>query len=147
MRPRELLARLSQYTFTTKVKERRVRVLAVDDDPAAREIVRSTLAAEGFDVVTAASGAEALAAAADDPPELVICDLVMAGMDGFEVVNRLHANPATKDATKTCAAISTTTSRPIDRPDRSGNAGRTGNRIGAQRPRPKRSSTNSPHTR
>jgi signal transduction histidine kinase/CheY-like chemotaxis protein len=99
VRPHELLARLAQYTFTTKVKQRRVPVLTVDDDPAARELVASALRAEGFDVVAAASGEEALRLAEEDPPELVICDLVMPDMDGYEVVNRLHANDATKDAT------------------------------------------------
>ena len=99
IRPRELLARLSQYTFTTKVKQRPVRVLAVDDDPAARELVVQTLGVEGFDVVAAASGEEAVRLAAEEPPELVICDLLMPDMDGYEVVNRLHANEATRDAT------------------------------------------------
>jgi signal transduction histidine kinase/CheY-like chemotaxis protein len=99
VRPHELLARLSQYTFTTKVKQRRVPVLTVDDDAAARELVATALRAEGFDVVAAASGEEALRFAQEDPPELVICDLVMPDMDGYEVVSRLHANPATKDAT------------------------------------------------
>jgi signal transduction histidine kinase/CheY-like chemotaxis protein len=99
VRPHELLARLSQYTFTTKVKQRRVPVLTVDDDAAAREMVATALRAEGFDVVAAASGEEALRFAQEDPPELVICDLVMPDMDGYEVVSRLHANPATRDAT------------------------------------------------
>jgi signal transduction histidine kinase/CheY-like chemotaxis protein len=93
VRPHELLARLSQYTFTTKVKQRRVPVLTVDDDPAARELVATALRAEGFDVVAAASGEEALRLAHEDPPELVICDLVMPDMDGYEVVSRLHARP------------------------------------------------------
>jgi signal transduction histidine kinase/CheY-like chemotaxis protein len=99
IRPKALLARLSQYTFTTKVKERRVRVLAIDDDPATREMVVNALAPEGFDVVAAASGREALELAAADPPELVICDLVMPDMDGFEVVSRLQANEATRNST------------------------------------------------
>jgi CheY-like chemotaxis protein len=62
-------------------------------------MVATALRAEGFDVVAAASGEEALRFAQEDPPELVICDLVMPDMDGYEVVSRLHANPATKDAT------------------------------------------------
>jgi signal transduction histidine kinase/DNA-binding response OmpR family regulator len=99
IRPGDLLARLGQYTFTTKVKQRPVRVLAIDDDPATRDLVASTLRAEGFDVVVAGSGAEALGLAAGAPPELVICDLLMPDMDGYEVVNRLHANVDTRDAT------------------------------------------------
>ena len=99
VRPEALLARLGQYTFTTKVKQRPVRVLAIDDDPAARELVVNALRPEGFDVVAAASGQEGVALALDHPPELVICDLVMPDMDGYEVVDRLQANDATRDAT------------------------------------------------
>jgi len=99
VRPEALLARLAQYTFTTKVKHGRVRVLAIDDDPAARELVVNALRPEGFDVVAAASGQEALRLAAADPPQLVICDLLMPEMDGYEVVERLQANDVTRDAT------------------------------------------------
>ena len=99
VRREALLDRLSQYTFTTKVKMGRVRVLAIDDDPAARELVTNALRPEGFDVVSAASGREGLALALQDPPDLVICDLLMPDMDGYEVVERLHANETTKDVT------------------------------------------------
>jgi signal transduction histidine kinase/CheY-like chemotaxis protein len=99
VRPQALLERLSAYTFTTKVKQRSVRVLAIDDDPAARDLILNALLPAGFDVVTAASGREGLALALDNPPELVICDLVMPDMDGYEVVSRLHANEATSETT------------------------------------------------
>ncbi len=97
--PAALLARLGQYTFTTKVKQGRVRVLTIDDDPIARDLVTNALRPEGFDVVAAASGREGLDLALDEPPDLVICDLLMPDMDGYEVVDRLHANEATKDVT------------------------------------------------
>jgi signal transduction histidine kinase/CheY-like chemotaxis protein len=99
VRPKALLARLGQYTFTTKVRQRAVRVLAIDDDPATRELVVNALRPEGFDVVVAASGQEGVALALENPPELVICDLVMPDMDGYEVVDRLQNNEATRDAT------------------------------------------------
>lgn len=99
VKPEALLARLSQYTFTTKVKQRRVKVLAIDDDPQARELVVEALRPAGFDVSAAASGREGLAMAEADPPELVICDLVMPDVNGYEVVDQLRANPATRDAT------------------------------------------------
>jgi signal transduction histidine kinase/CheY-like chemotaxis protein len=99
VRPEALLARLSQYTFTTKVKQRNVCVLAIDDDPAARALVAKALEPEGFQVMTAESGREGLAIAQECIPELVICDLLMPDMDGYEVVDQLHANEATKDAT------------------------------------------------
>jgi CheY-like chemotaxis protein len=94
-----LLARLGQYTFTTKVKRRPVRVVAIDDDPAARDLVIEALRPEGFDVVAAASGREGLRLAAEHPPDLVICDLLMPDMDGYEVVDRLQADAATRDTT------------------------------------------------
>jgi CheY-like chemotaxis protein len=99
VRPEALLYRLAQYAFTTKVKQRAVRVLVIDDELAARDLVVNALRPEGFDVVAAASGRDGLALAFADPPELVICDLLMPDMDGYEVVDRLHANEATKDVT------------------------------------------------
>jgi CheY-like chemotaxis protein/two-component sensor histidine kinase len=99
VKPEALLARLAQYTFTTKVKQRRVKVLAIDDDPQARDLVVQALRPAGFDVSAAASGREGLAMAEADPPELVICDLVMPDVNGYEVVDQLRANPATRDAT------------------------------------------------
>ena len=99
VKPEALLARLAQYTFTTKVKQRRVKVLAIDDDPQARDLVVEALRPAGFDVSAAASGREGLAMAEADPPELVICDLVMPDVNGYEVVDQLRANPVTRDAT------------------------------------------------
>ena len=92
-----LLARLATYTFTTKVKERNVRVLVIDDEVGARDLVANALRPEGFEVVTAASGREGLALARERQPDLVICDLIMPEMDGFEVVNRLADSDMPKD--------------------------------------------------
>lgn len=97
VRPDALLARLATYTFTTKVKERNIRVLVIDDDLIARDLVANALRPEGFEVVTAASGDEGLALAHERPPDLVICDLLMPDMDGFEVVNRLADSDMPKD--------------------------------------------------
>jgi len=95
--PDALLDRLATYTFTTKVKQRNIRVLVIDDDDSARELVANALRPEGFEVVTAASGDEGLELAHEQPPDLVICDLVMPDMDGFEVVNRLADSDMPKD--------------------------------------------------
>jgi signal transduction histidine kinase/DNA-binding response OmpR family regulator len=97
IRREALLARLATYTFTTKVKERNVRVLVIDDELVARDLVANALRPEGFEVVTAASGMEGLAMARDRQPDLVICDLIMPEMDGFEVVNRLAESDMPKD--------------------------------------------------
>jgi CheY-like chemotaxis protein/anti-sigma regulatory factor (Ser/Thr protein kinase) len=97
VRPDALLARLAQYTFTTKVKQRNVCVLAIDDDPGARALVENALRPEGFQVMTAASGREGVAMARECSPDLVICDLLMPDMDGYEVVEQLHADEATRE--------------------------------------------------
>ncbi len=97
VRREALLARLATYTFTTKVKERNVRVLVIDDELVARDLVANALRPEGFEVVTAASGREGLALARERQPDLVICDLIMPEMDGFEVVNRLAESDMPKD--------------------------------------------------
>jgi CheY-like chemotaxis protein len=91
-----LLARLGRHTFTTKVKERPVRVLVVDDDPGALALVADILTAEGFDVTRAASGREAVARAQEGGIELVICDLLMPDLDGFGVVGELKADGRTR---------------------------------------------------
>jgi len=67
------------------------RVLVVDDDAPVRRMLRRTLAAEGLEVVAAADGGQALAAAERDPPDLVVLDVAMPGMDGLAVCRRLRA--------------------------------------------------------
>jgi signal transduction histidine kinase/CheY-like chemotaxis protein len=92
-----LLDQLSRYTLTTKVKQRPVRVLAVDDDPAALDLVSSALGSEGFEVLTASGGREGLEVAAREPVDFVICDLLMPDLDGFGVVGELKSRPETRD--------------------------------------------------
>jgi two-component system cell cycle response regulator len=71
------------------------RVLVVDDVPANVKLLEARLAAEYFDVVTASSGAEALAVCQRAECDLVLLDVMMPDMDGFEVCRRLKSNPAT----------------------------------------------------
>ncbi len=65
------------------------RVLVVDDDQSLREFLSITLARDGYDVVAAASGQEALRAMADTPADLALVDLKMPDMDGLETLRRL----------------------------------------------------------
>jgi DNA-binding response OmpR family regulator len=67
------------------------RILVIDDDPAVTSVLKRGLSYEGFAVDTAASGAEGLAIARDKPPDLVILDIMMPGLDGLEVLRRLRA--------------------------------------------------------
>ncbi len=67
------------------------RILVIDDDPAITSVLKRGLAYEGFVVETTASGPEGLVQAREQPPELVILDIMMPGLDGWEVLTRLRA--------------------------------------------------------
>jgi DNA-binding response OmpR family regulator len=70
------------------------RVLVVDDDPEARGMLTKMLKEEDAEVVAASSGDEGMTLVAQAPPDLVLLDLMMPGMSGFEMVARLRAQPA-----------------------------------------------------
>src|SRR5439155_17840369 len=70
------------------------RLLVVDADPGIRDLLAEILGAAGYAVVTAADGEEALREAAQTPPDLVLLDVAMPGMDGYEVCRRLLADLA-----------------------------------------------------
>jgi DNA-binding response OmpR family regulator len=68
------------------------RVLVVDDDPTVSDVVRRYLERDGFVVESAADGAATLAAAAARPPDLVVLDLGLPGLDGLEVCRQLRSH-------------------------------------------------------
>jgi two-component system response regulator MprA len=73
----------------------RMRILVVDDDPSVTSLLRRGFTYEGYEVHTAASGPEALVIAREKPPDLVVLDIMMPGMDGLDVCRRLReADPA-----------------------------------------------------
>src|ERR1700675_884853 len=71
------------------------RILVVDDTPANVKLLADVLGARGYAVSTAASGKEALEKVAADAPDLVLLDVVMPEMSGYEVCKALRADPAT----------------------------------------------------
>src|SRR6201986_1336004 len=71
------------------------RILVVDDVPANLKLMEARLSAEYFDVITALSGQEALATCERAQCDIVLLDVMMPDMDGFEVGRRLKANPST----------------------------------------------------
>jgi DNA-binding response OmpR family regulator len=72
-------------------------VLAVDDIPLNLLLVQKMLAKFNFEMRTAANGQMALDAVAAKKPDLILLDLMMPGIDGFEVIRRLREDPATAD--------------------------------------------------
>lgn len=72
-------------------------ILAVDDTPASLKLLTEILTAEGYSVRSAVSGELALRSAIMNPPELILLDVRMPGMDGFEVCRQLKAEPATEE--------------------------------------------------
>jgi len=71
-------------------------VLIVDDEPFVREVLLRYLAGEGYNCTPAANGKEAWEALQDGDFSLLITDVMMPGMDGFETCRRIKANPATQ---------------------------------------------------
>lgn len=71
------------------------RVLMIEDEQSIREEVMEWLEFEGFDVTAASNGREGVAAALAQTPDVIVCDVMMPGMDGYEVLTTLRDNPQT----------------------------------------------------
>jgi diguanylate cyclase (GGDEF)-like protein/PAS domain S-box-containing protein len=71
-------------------------ILIVDDESLNRQLLQALLGPEGYVTRTAASGKEALAAIADDPPDLILLDVMMPGLNGRQVASAVKADPATR---------------------------------------------------
>ena len=68
------------------------RILVIDDDPVNRTLIKAMLDARGYETLLAANGDDGITMAREERPDLIICDLVMPGIDGFEVAQRLRAS-------------------------------------------------------
>jgi len=71
-------------------------ILAVDDERSIVRLVQVNLERQGYNVVTAFDGKQALERIAEHRPDLVICDVMMPYMDGFEVLTAIRKDPATR---------------------------------------------------
>jgi CheY-like chemotaxis protein len=71
-------------------------ILVVDDEPAILDMIAELLGYEGYEVVTTSQGSIALAQAKLDPPALILLDLMMPGMSGWQVIDALKASPQTR---------------------------------------------------
>src|SRR5271155_1020155 len=72
------------------------KILIVEDEAASLAALESLLRREGFEVSGASDGASALAECASFRPDLILLDILMPGMDGFEVCRRIKATPETR---------------------------------------------------
>jgi PAS domain S-box-containing protein len=86
----------SARTAGRDVAEHQARILIVDDERHNRELLEIMLTPEGFLLGIASCGEEALASVAEQPPDLILLDIMMPGMDGYAVTTSLKSNPATK---------------------------------------------------
>ena len=88
-----LIHTLSQFTLTSKRKRRQVNILLVDDDPVIHKTIEKLLVGEGFNLVHAYSGEEGLRMAIELKPDLILLDLIMPDIDGFEVAENIKKHP------------------------------------------------------
>lgn len=73
-------------------------ILVIEDDPATARLVEFTLGRQGYEVRMASDGLEGLKKAQEIHPDLVILDVMLPGIDGFELSRQIRAGPATADA-------------------------------------------------
>ncbi len=73
------------------------KILIVDDDLDSLKLIGLMLQRQGYEIVAASAGAQAIAKATAEAPDLIILDVMMPDMDGYEVSRRLRANPSTQD--------------------------------------------------
>jgi two-component system, OmpR family, alkaline phosphatase synthesis response regulator PhoP len=71
------------------------KILIIEDDPAISRLVDYSLRHEGYEVITATNGLEGIRKAHKEAPDLVILDVMLPGMDGFEICHRLRSEPDT----------------------------------------------------
>jgi signal transduction histidine kinase/CheY-like chemotaxis protein len=93
---RRLLECLDRIMVALGPNSMPVRVLAIDDDAAALDLIQASLNGDRYEVIRATGGAEGLTLARSVKPDLVICDLLMPHVDGFGVVAGLKADEATR---------------------------------------------------
>ena len=93
----DLVRRLERLGFAPHMQVGAAKILIVDDDPFAVEMLAHILEPLGFEVLRAFGGRQALELAVEEQPNLVVLDLLMPEVSGFEVAQRLRKDPRTQD--------------------------------------------------
>lgn len=91
----DLLSKLSSYGLPPVVNNSRTRVLIIDDDPTSVELFGTLLASEGYEVIKAYGGKEGIDKTFLYKPDLILLDLMMPEVSGFDVVDKLKTSPET----------------------------------------------------
>lgn len=73
------------------------KILVVEDDKFLRELISQKVGGEGYEVVEAVDGEEGVEKVSKERPDLILLDLILPGMDGFEVLRKVKGEEATKD--------------------------------------------------
>jgi len=115
-----LLGWLVHHSFIPPLDDHTINVLVIDDDPATLAVVTQTLQRQGVQVIDAANGTDGLRLARAHTFDLIICDLLMPGIDGFTVIAALHDDPATRNV-----PVLVLTSQDLTQNDRNRLAGKT----------------------
>lgn len=103
--PEEVLAKIKKYISgstepelsVATAKKKGIRILIIEDDPFLSSLARGRLLKEGYDVAVATDGEQGLRALGETIPDLVLLDIIMPVLDGFEVLRRMKADPRLKD--------------------------------------------------
>ena len=115
-----LLGWLVHHSFIPPLDDHTVNVLVIDDDPATLAVVAEALQRQGVRVIDAVNGTDGLRLARAHTFDLIICDLLMPGIDGFTVIAALHDDPATRNV-----PVLVLTSQDLTQHDRNRLAGKT----------------------
>jgi CheY-like chemotaxis protein len=78
------------------MREKRRKILFIEDEPDQVMMISLRLEKSGYEVISSMDGEEGLQMAVTEKPDLILLDVVMPGMDGFEVCRRLRKDPVTK---------------------------------------------------
>ncbi len=89
----------SRANSTSVEPDRTDRILLVDDNPTNLQVLFQTLEGRGYEMLVATTGEDALSVAAEALPDLILLDIMMPGIDGFETCRRLKSDPATLGST------------------------------------------------